>query len=442
MKNLLLIIALIFCVNGFSQWGDFGNKIKNKVIDKTQDKILDETDKAYDKTYDKTKEGVKGDNNNKNDKNQSTNTNNGDAGDKSTSTKSSENTTNQKLSASSKFDFVPGEKIIATEEFTKDAIGDFPVNWNTNAGGEIVNINLKAGKWLQITQDGNFLPEKFVTDLPDNFTFEFDLYCSQPFSFYADPLSLCFTAQKNPNTDFIKWGRFDSDAQGVVLKYHPTDAGNNGGTIGYVVYANDNIFMENNKMSTQFHAETKQLVHVAIWRQNGRLRLYLDEEKVFDLPKAFQTGIKYNSLLFFTSGLNEENYFGISNLKLAVGTPDTRSKLITEGKFSTNGILFDVSSANIKSTSHGIIKQIADALIENPDVKIKIIGHTDSDGDEATNLSLSKKRADAVRDYLSSVFGIDKSRMETEGKGETQPIDNNTTNEGKANNRRVEFIKL
>ncbi|MCB9032331.1 MAG: OmpA family protein [Chitinophagales bacterium] len=443
MKQIIITLCFFISINGFSQWGNFGNKIKNKVINKTQDKILDETDKAYDKTYNKTKEGVKGDNN-KNDKNQSTNTNNGDASNSTASTKSSENATtqNQKLSATSKYDFVAGEKVIATEEFTKDAIGDFPINWNTNAGGEMVNINLKDGKWLQITQDGSFLPEKFVTNLPDNFTFEFDVYSSQPFSYYSGALHFCFTQMKTPNTEFIQWARFKKGKEGVIIGLDPTDAGNNGGDISYEIYTKGSFFMDNKKMSTQFHATTKPMVHVAVWRQNGRLRLYLDDEKVFDLPKAFQTGVNYNGIVFYTDGLSEENYYGISNLKLAVGEPDTRSKLITEGKFSTSGILFDVNSANIKSTSHGVIKEIADALKENPSVKIKIIGHTDSDGDDATNLALSKKRADAVKDYLASVFGIDRSRMETEGKGETQPVDSNSTNEGKANNRRVEFIKL
>ena len=81
-------------------------------------------------------------------------------------------------------------------------------------------------------------------------------------------------------------------------------------------------------------------------------------------------------------------------------------------------------------------------LKENAAVKVKIVGHTDSDGDNAANLGLSKKRAEAVKDMLSKEFGIDESRMETEGKGETQPAAQNTTTEGKAQNRRVEFIKL
>jgi outer membrane protein OmpA-like peptidoglycan-associated protein len=73
---------------------------------------------------------------------------------------------------------------------------------------------------------------------------------------------------------------------------------------------------------------------------------------------------------------------------------------------------------------------------------VKIIGHTDSDGDDAANLELSKRRAQSVKDALTKEFGIDASRMETDGKGESQPSDKNDTAPGKANNRRVEFVKL
>lgn len=85
---------------------------------------------------------------------------------------------------------------------------------------------------------------------------------------------------------------------------------------------------------------------------------------------------------------------------------------------------------------------MATVLKENADLKVKIIGHTDSDGNDASNLELSKRRSAAVKDALVKEFGIDEKRMETDGKGEAEPIDKNETLAGKANNRRVEFIKM
>ena len=81
-------------------------------------------------------------------------------------------------------------------------------------------------------------------------------------------------------------------------------------------------------------------------------------------------------------------------------------------------------------------------LKDNPEVKIKIIGHTDADGSNTNNLELSKKRAAAVKNAMLNKYGISSSRIVTDGKGETQPIADNTSAEGKANNRRVEFVKL
>ena len=131
----------------------------------------------------------------------------------------------------------------------------------------------------------------------------------------------------------------------------------------------------------------------------------------------------------------------ISNLKVATGLPDTRHKLVDEGKFSTTGILFDFQSAVIKPSSYGIVKEIAQVLKDNATLKIKVIGHTSSDGDDAANLELSRKRAAAVKELLVAEFAIEADRIQTDGKGEKQPVADNASKEGKALNRRVEFIK-
>jgi outer membrane protein OmpA-like peptidoglycan-associated protein len=80
--------------------------------------------------------------------------------------------------------------------------------------------------------------------------------------------------------------------------------------------------------------------------------------------------------------------------------PDTRHKLIEEGKFSTTGILFDFQSAVIKPESYGVIKDITNVLKENPTVKVKVVGHTSSDGDLNANMELSKQRAAAVKEMM------------------------------------------
>jgi len=182
-------------------------------------------------------------------------------------------------------------------------------------------------------------------------------------------------------------------------------------------------------------------VHVAMWRQKERLRVYLNEDKTWDVIKAFDPQAKLNSFIFFIQLMGNWNYY-VSNLRLAVGAPDTRKKILEQNKWVTHGILFDVNSATIKPESYGTLKEMANVLKDYPDLKVKIVGHTDADGADAANLDLSKRRAASVKAMLAKEFGIDESRMETDGKGESEPIDNNTTPAGKANNRRVEFIKI
>ena len=188
-----------------------------------------------------------------------------------------------------------------------------------------------------------------------------------------------------------------------------------------------------------------QPVHVSIQVQKQRFRMWMNETKLFDVPKGVDTSYKMNQLFFKVGQTNySEEQYGvyITNIKTAAGLPDTRHKLIEEGKFSTTGILFNINSAKIKEESYGVVKEIATVLKENPSVKIKIIGHTSSDGDDAANMELSKQRAVAVKEYLAREFSIDATRMETEGKGETKPVGDNKTKEGRAQNRRVEFVKL
>ena len=185
------------------------------------------------------------------------------------------------------------------------------------------------------------------------------------------------------------------------------------------------------------------MVKVSMWRQKQRLRVYVDDTKVWDIPRAFQPETAYNGVVLSMADMHkDDDRYYVSNFRLAVGAPDTRNKLITEGKFVTHGILFDTNSDKIKPESYGALKDIATVLTENADVKVRILGHTDADGDDASNLALSKKRAVAVKTSLFATFGIGAERMETDGKGESQPVGPNTTAEGKANNRRVEFVKL
>ena len=347
------------------------------------------------------------------------------------------------MKAYSKFDFVPGDKIIAFEDFSQDAVGDFPDKWNTNSTGEVVTLNNGTTHWLSLTKQGRFIPE-YINELPDNFTLQFDLKCNPNLNDYSSYLKVWMLSGGQTKDQFSGWFLTDEHRSGVAFSIQPTNVYDHTGKGRIYTYENGSTVINGDGNEIRFFNNLdKNSAKVSIWRQKQRIRVYMDAEKIFDLPRAFEAGKNYNFLMFeLPSDMKNQDAYYISNITLAVGAPDTRNKLITEGKFSTTGILFDVNSAQIKPESYGTLKDIADVLKENPSIHVTIIGYTDSDGNADYNMKLSKQRADAVKATLSSEFGIDASRMTTDGKGATQPVADNKTPEGKAQNRRVEFIKI
>lgn len=338
------------------------------------------------------------------------------------------------LKAYSKFDFVPGDQVVAFEDFGQDAVGDFPARWNTNSSGEVVTLEGHDGRWFQINSAGYFYPE-FLEVLPENFTLEFDAVTTEDFNYYGHFIDLFFVSASNSNL-------LRPDQKGrVEVSVHPHRTSGTGITGVKVHDAQGQNLINNSRDQVQLAVDgVAPRAHISVWRQKNRLRVYLNEEKVWDLPRAFQSGIDYRFVL--QGGADEKGNPYLGNLRVAVGAPDTRNKLITEGKLVTRGILFDSGSERIKPESYGTLKDIATVLAENPSVRVTIIGHTDSDGEEAANLELSKRRAASVKEALTKEFAIDAARMETNGKGEGQPSGANDTPQGKANNRRVEFVKL
>jgi OOP family OmpA-OmpF porin len=338
------------------------------------------------------------------------------------------------MKAYSKYDFVPGEKIIGFEDFSTGSIGDFPAGWNTNGAGEIVTVEGKPGRWLWITKPGVFLPE-FADKYPDDFTFEFDLLHGVPFG----GSSFHFVMAELANLEVLQG--WNTSSHTFKLDLYNTSSGQKEGSTTTEIRKNSTT-LSANTFNTELLSDKFNPVHVSIWRQKERVRVYVNQEKFWDIPKAIEKSAKLNALFFSILAADESIRRYIGNLRLAVGAPDARKKILEQKKWVTHGILFDVNSATIKPESYGTLKEMANVLKENADLKVKIVGHTDADGSDANNLDLSKRRAASVKVSLAKEFGIDESRMETDGKGEGEPIDKANTPAAKANNRRVEFIKL
>lgn len=445
MKTASIILVVFFIsLTGFSQ-ETVGGKVLKNAKDKTYQRGEQRGDEGVEKTLNKVEDGIKNifkkKDKKKKQEEQSTSDENQE-NNKGTSNQT-QGSTKKSVSKNSKFDFEPGQKQLGFDDFSTTNVGDFPLGWNTNSSAEIVTIDDSGQKWLFMSKDGYFQPE-FVKDMPDNFTLEFEVltkYRSNnilEYQFYLMPSAnpKKDLSEEYPNDYFqFKWMGCEKATSYFVVE--------NGETIS----KNEGITVKDLTCQNEDHSEPI-IAKFSIWRQNSRLRIYVNENKVLDIPQAFDAKKKYNvfkvgsKYMNYSNGREHDDEFMISNIRYAVAGEDTRSKLITEGRFVTNGILFDVNSDNIKPESGVVLKEIATILQENPIVKVKIIGHTDSDGDANANMSLSQKRAAAVKTALSSFYGIDGSRLETDGKGESQPLNKNANASDKSQNRRVEFIKL
>ncbi|WP_299275206.1 OmpA family protein [uncultured Psychroserpens sp.] len=366
------------------------------------------------------------------DNNSSSTEDSGNTKDTNNSEEEANSNISDNLEILSKYDFVPGDKLLFFDDFSQDFIGDFPSKWNTNGSGEVVKTNKAEGNWFQLKSGYGIKYLPLIDDkLPEEYTIEFDILTKGVGSPTSSTARLYIVLDDNN-------GFSDGRTNALV-------------TIPFGQYGAFGIQVRNTdpsdkKINATLTADIRKAVinkpHISIAVNKKRFRLWVNEKKYVDIPQLIYDPASIGYLKFNLYGFKDgEEFIFIQNLKIAEGGVDLRRKLLSEGKISTNGILFDSGSSNIQTQSYGIIRQISQVLMQDESIKLKIVGHTDSDGGDNTNMALSKARAEAVKQALVKVYKIDKSRLISDGKGESEPVGDNSTTEGKAQNRRVEFIK-
>tara|TARA_R110000868_G_scaffold87844_2_gene245341 strand:+ start:7071 stop:8396 length:1326 start_codon:yes stop_codon:yes gene_type:complete len=337
------------------------------------------------------------------------------------------------ISVYSKFDFVPGDELMFFDDFSNDFTGDFPSKWDTNGSGEIVMADGSSEKWFEIKAGSTYIP--LAPELPEDYTIEFDILTLGLDNDTSSQAFLELSLTENKSYDWYKSG--DNSVSATLPFCQYIDAN---------IRVSNKINTEtliNNLIETDMRAVVLEQPHISVAVNGQRFRLWVNERKYIDIPRLVSQGALLKYLRFNPEGLADgKDRIFINNLKIAKGGVDLRRKLLAEGSVSTNGILFDSGSANIQPSSMGIIRQISQVLKEENGMSIMIIGHTDGDGSGDANLSLSQKRAEAVKNALVKVYGIADNRLQTQGKGESEPIAENTTPDGKAQNRRVVFKKI
>lgn len=419
------MFCLLFSLAAFGQF-NLGNKVRNKVNQRIDQKI----DKAIDKVLDNA-EGIPDEEGSAETESPGTNKESGNTSSTVSAETTGENEAATAVVSYTKFDFVPGEKLLFSDDFAKDRMGEFPDNWLTNGMGQVVKLNTIEGNWLRLADNSKYAPDKKF-DLPENYTIEFDLLN------IAEP-------QSGLGHLHIQLARIEDENTMAAWRYPYTETGFHLGFSSSNFRIDDSETKINNSVPKNILRENaRKPVHVSISVNGQRYRLWINEQKIFDIPQLLPKGARHN-VVILRADLEKDNdthQMLVSNFRLAKGKPDLRKSLVSDGKFVTSGITFDTGSDKIKPESYGLLREIAMVMNETPELRLKITGHTDSDGDEKANLLLSVKRAEAIKRVLEESFQVDGKKLETEGLGESKPVSANDTDEGKASNRRAEFTRL
>lgn len=423
MKTLTMIIALtlVFVLSheALAQF-DLGKKLKKKVERKVEKGV----DKAIDKSLDATEDAIENagteDQDNRNEKKMSDSKNNVPESNESESSTSND-IPDEKLKLWSKYDFVAGDKVIFQDELAGEEIGEFPSRWDLVKGSAEV-AQLESDNVIHFTNNNSIIVPLMDKKnfLPEVFTIEFDAY---------------FDELATKRTNFYSVRFYDGAAGWKTidgLRRYPID-------IKWNEVKKDKFGSRTKDYQTEQKSWKGKWKRVAIAFNQRSLKVYLDEERVINIPnlgykpELFSIGVSYDT--------RHINSASIKNVRLNQGGKTLYERILSDGKFVTTGILFNVNKSTIKGESMGTINEIVKMMKDHSDLKFSIEGHTDSDGDDSFNQKLSEERAASVKNAIVE-SGIDASRLIIRGWGESKPVDSNSTSEGKANNRRVEFIKL
>ncbi len=306
--------------------------------------------------------------------------------------------------------FIPGEKTLFYDDFTDMSAGDAPPHFKIRGAAP----ELKAGgniRQLTVTARGSMFPN--LTALPKNFTFEAEVKADAS----GRAISTLILLAKAKQIFMLSTTASPKQVDLVASLRAP--------------------YQELGRKRTA--ANWDEPVKLALWVQNGRLRVFTNGEKQLDFNQVDMPAIDSIEIAHDFYGANQA--IGYRMVRFAESTPDFSQTIASSGRYVTHGILFDTGSDRLKPDSAPVIQSIATGLETNPNLKLKIEGHTDSVGNAAGNLDLSKRRAEAVRTVLTSQFKVDPSRLTAAGLGATKPMDSNDTPQGRAQNRRVEFVK-
>ncbi len=437
MKFSILTILILFIGSG-TMHAQFLKKLGNRAVKAAENTVMQRTDqevtKETDKALDTLLSGKKGRKPEKEKKSKATKKQEEESRPEENveNVKNAENVetvTQEVPKLWSKYNFVPGDEIIFYDDLEGEENGEFPSRWDI-LRGNAENAELDGENVIAMKHSSIIIP-LMDTDayLPEVFTLEFDIY---------------FDVNKNSwrTIYYLDLGKGDHG-------YHYFGENNKDWTTPITI-KKDGIQLTMDVKGTRKNfsdakEELKELGqgawrHIAVAFNKRSLKIFIDEHRVLNIPNLGFKPEKF-SIGYWNNHAGDDEISVIKNIRLAKGGKKLYDQILEEGRFVTRGILFDVNKATLKPESMGVINEVAKLMQKHMDLKFEIVGHTDAQGDDGYNLELSTQRAYAVMDVLVAK-GIESSRIKATGMGEKIPVADNTSAEGRANNRRVEFVKM
>ena len=327
-------------------------------------------------------------------------------------------------SAYAKSDFVPGDEVIFDDTLEGEQLGEFPSKWDLLRGtAEVAKFDGK----MAIFYDGSNTsiaplmkdPKNYLTD---EFTIETD--------FFAGDNSHISDGQESRSEYELYFNEEGGDTV-CDMDLHTADS-----KYVRVWYVSTSGNSTRSEADITAYLVDGQWNHLAISFNKRAFKVYINGTRVINIPN-----MKAPRHMDIAGRLWDDhavNY--ITNFRICKGAVPLYDRLTTEGKIVTYAITFESGKADLKPESMVEIVRIAKLMQDNPNLNFEVQGHCDSTGSDQVNDPLSQKRAEAIVASLVEQ-GIAQTRLTAVGKGSHSPIADNSTDEGRAKNRRVEFVK-
>ena len=426
MKRSISFISIVFFLLLAASVNAQVKSVENEVEEQGTNRINNKIDKGVNKGLDKIEDGIgslfgkkKKNKNKANTTNEAQQQQQQQNGGEATNENGADNQAAQPVQPNvvwSKFDFVPGDEVIFEDgPSTDEENGEFPSRWDLYKGGvEVAEVD--GTPVIMFLDDGGsiipYLKNSNEDYLPEVFTVEMDGWLGE---------------EQEYKRYWIEFFDKNNQRRGETtdLELYP-----NG-----LEYGNSSKRYPGRENVNWGVVDEPQWRHISIAYTKGKFKAYMDDTRLINIPRleGNPTGMTIRS----ESG----SYTYIKNIRIAKGGVKYYDRVLSDGKIVVNGIKFDVNKATLKAESMGPINEIYQLMIDNPTINFSVEGHTDNDGSDVTNMTLSKERGKTVMNKLIEM-GIASNRLKYDGFGESKPIDTNNTPEGKANNRRVEFVKF